>query len=356
MTDLELAVKHFEEQKFDDAILIYGRLISSSPDDAWLHHAIGLCFTQLNRQEEALASLDTAIRLSPNEGIFFYHIGLVFERTSEVELAIKAYERSLELNNTLVVAWNSLAQLYIVNNELDKAKTAYENLLVHHPQNHQARHMVLSLSKSDVSIASKEYIEDYFDSAASYFDEHLQDNLNYKLPSQIASLSKEHLNDKSKVLDLGCGTGLVAQNLKDLKCNIVGVDLSSKMLEVSKEKNIYSSLHQEDVLGFLKNSQTNSYDMVSSADVFIYIGDLSEIFKEVSRILKNDGIFLFSTENSNEEFCLQKNGRFGQSASYIKDLSKKNHLKVTLEEGIIIRKDGDKNENGTLWYLSKKKL
>jgi len=356
MNELDKAVQLFEEQRFDEAILIYGKLIASEPDDAWLHHAIGLCFTQLNRHEEALASLDMAIRLSPNEGIFFYHFAIVFERTGDVDLAIKAYERALELDDSLAVIWNSLAQLYVKNKNFSNAINAYENLLVHHPENHHARHMLLSLSGSDVTKATKEYIEDYFDSASSYFDEHLQNNLNYNLPQQICSLSTSYLNQNSKVLDLGCGTGLVGQELADLNCDIVGVDLSSKMLEIAREKNIYSKLFQQDIFDYLQTSKDNIYDMVSAADLFIYIGSLEAIFIEVFRTLKDDAVFVFSTQDCDKDFTLLSTGRFAQSESYIADIAQSSGFEEVSRNKVVIREEIGEAESGFLWLFRKKNL
>jgi len=354
MSELDKAVQLFQEQKFDEAILIYGKLIAHEPNDAWLHHAIGLCFTQLNRHEEALASLDMAIRLSPNEGIFFYHFAIVFERTGDIELAIRAYERALELDDSLAIIWNSLAQLYVKGKKFEDAIKAYENLLIHHPENHHARHMILSLSSSDVEKATKEYIEDYFDSASDYFDEHLQNNLNYKLPKEILSLTSSYLKQTNKVLDLGCGTGLVAKELATLKCEIDGVDLSSKMLEIAKKKDVYSKLYQQDIYEFLLSTENRTYDMVSAADLFIYIGSLEAIFIEVSRILKDGGIFVFSTQTGDKDFSLLKTGRFAQSENYITKIAKNSGFIEMMKNRVVIREEIGDDEIGFLWLFSKK--
>ena len=356
MSELDKAVKFFEEQNFDKAILIYGKLIALTPDDAWLHHAIGLCFTQLNRHEEALASLDMAIRLNPDEGIFFYHFAIVFERTGDVELATKAYERALELDDSLAVIWNSLAQLYVKGKKFEDAINAYENLLLHHPENHHAKHMILSLSNSDVEKATKEYIEDYFDSASEYFDEHLQVNLHYELPQQIAYLSKPYLNSMSKVLDLGCGTGLVAHELSDINCQFEGVDLSAKMLEIASSKNLYSKLYKQDIEEFFTSVEDNVYDMVSAADLFIYIGSLEAVFMEVSRILKDGGNFIFSVQDGEKDFSLLKTGRFAQSEDYIKNLVKNIGFDVITKKNVVIREEDGEQETGFLWLISKKNL
>ena len=52
-------------------------------------------------------------------------------------------------------------------------------------------------------------------------------------------------------LDLGCGTGLSGEPFKGLSRRLVGVDVSSGMLEQAKRKDIYSVLECEDVFAFL---------------------------------------------------------------------------------------------------------
>ena len=62
-----------------------------------------------------------------------------------------------------------------------------------------------------------------------------------------------------------------------------------------------------------------SFDLVLSADVFIYIGDLAEVFDLTARRLCPGGLFAFSIEVDNriQEFELRHTGRYVQSLAYI---------------------------------------
>jgi len=78
-------------------------------------------------------------------------------------------------------------------------------------------------------------------------------------------------NTFPRVLDLGCGTGMVAENFLDKAGEIDGVDLSPKMLEHAQAKGVYANLFLSDVLEFLEgpNVRPAGYDLILSADTFI---------------------------------------------------------------------------------------
>ena len=66
----------------------------------------------------------------------------------------------------------------------------------------------------------------------------------------------------SKILDAGCGTGLVAQVLSDMNFkNIVGLDYSIDMLKIAKNKKIYKKLIQES-LNKKTSLRSNQFDIV----------------------------------------------------------------------------------------------
>jgi ubiquinone/menaquinone biosynthesis C-methylase UbiE len=76
------------------------------------------------------------------------------------------------------------------------------------------------------------------------YDQDMQE-WGYAYPVQLKKILKENLRIKKniKILDAGCGTGYVAEALVELKFkNIVGIDFSQAMLEIAKQKKIYSKL------------------------------------------------------------------------------------------------------------------
>lgn len=101
----------------------------------------------------------------------------------------------------------------------------------------------------------------------------------------------------SQILDLGAGTGVLSKKLQAQYplARIQGLDISAKMLEVY----LYEPIHGiAEALPF----EDNSLDLVASNLLLPWCNDLSVVFSEVSRVLKPEGVFIFSTFGP-DTFC-----------------------------------------------------
>ena len=108
-------------------------------------------------------------------------------------------------------------------------------------------------------------------------------------------------NTKAKILDAGCGTGLVGNILynKNYK-NIVGVDFSQEMLNRALKKNIYQSLSLVDLTQKL-HFEDNIFDAIICAGTFTcgHVGP--EALSEMIRITKNRGYISFTVRKQEWE-------------------------------------------------------
>jgi SAM-dependent methyltransferase len=126
-----------------------------------------------------------------------------------------------------------------------------------------------------------------------------ENNLNDLLeqPAMLGFLPE--LKDKS-VLDLGCGYGRNCKEFIKLGAKAaVGIDISSKMLEVAKaesadEKIEYLRLNMNNI-GIL--SDKFSFDFVYSSLAFHYIEDFDKLITDIYNLLTPGGILLFSQEH-----------------------------------------------------------
>jgi len=126
---------------------------------------------------------------------------------------------------------------------------------------------------------------------------------NYTAPKEtVLVLKKYALNNKCKILDAGCGTGLVGIELK--KCgylNIEGVDFSQNMLDLIP-KGIYKKIEKVDLNKPLK-FETNMYDVVMCVGTFTYGHVKPQALNELIRITKNKGLICFTiNEGIYEEY------------------------------------------------------
>ena len=108
-------------------------------------------------------------------------------------------------------------------------------------------------------------------------------------------------NKKARVLDAGCGTGLVGEILhKNSFNNIEGVDFSEEMLSVANQKNIYQSLRLVDLTKKL-DYEDNSFDAIVCAGTFTcgHVGP--EALKEMLRVTKKAGYICFTVRKQEWE-------------------------------------------------------
>lgn len=100
-----------------------------------------------------------------------------------------------------------------------------------------------------------------------------------------------HLNNDFKILDFGCGTGLVSFFLADEVGQIVGVDNSKGMVEVfnrkAKENKINAVAYQIDI--FNQDFDEKDFDLIISSMVFHHIKDPVSVLKRLSNHLKKGG-------------------------------------------------------------------
>jgi predicted TPR repeat methyltransferase len=134
------------------------------------------------------------------------------------------------------------------------------------------------------------------------FEESLLNNLNYRGHLQLRD-SAERVWPGSRfglrILDLGCGTGLVGARFKDWAAGgrLDGIDFSTGMLGEARKRGIYDNLYRGDIEQMLGKGGEN-YDLILAADTLIYFGDLRNFFIGVAQHLLPDGFFIFTVEST----------------------------------------------------------
>ena len=133
--------------------------------------------------------------------------------------------------------------------------------------------------------------------------------------------------------------------------HLEGIDLSEKMLNKAKEKDVYNKLIKQDIVDYLSNA-TLDFDYFVSTDVFIYIGDLSDVFRLIKSRNKTGGKLAFSTEDyDGDGFFLEQSGRYSHSKKYIESLCKKFSFKLRHFETQTLRKEKNLYISGGLYPL-----
>jgi len=100
-------------------------------------------------------------------------------------------------------------------------------------------------------------------------------------------------------LDLGCGGGLITEEIAKRSGTAVGLDMSLPSLSIAER-------HKAGLNAFYLRAdarrlpfKNSSFDFIVCADVLEHIDGLDILSAEISRVLKKDGLFLFNTINRN---------------------------------------------------------
>lgn len=96
--------------------------------------------------------------------------------------------------------------------------------------------------------------------------------------------------DHPRVLDLGCGTGVIATELAKWSTPI-GLDMSQQALAYSKSRGVQ---HLVQAIGEALPLQTSSVDAILALDIFEHIEDHEAAFREAARVLRPGGVLVMS--------------------------------------------------------------
>jgi len=98
---------------------------------------------------------------------------------------------------------------------------------------------------------------------------------------------------KSKILDIGCGTGQVANFLAEKDYEVIGIDLSSIFVKEAKKGKAKFKVMDSTSLKF----KDNSFDAVISAETLEHIPNPEKALLEMTRVLKKDGLIFLRFPN-----------------------------------------------------------
>ncbi len=118
--------------------------------------------------------------------------------------------------------------------------------------------------------------------------------------------SRAPLNGK-KVIDVGCGGGILAESMAKKGAHVTGIDLSQKALNVADLHSLESGLtirYQHIAAETMAEQEAGEYDVVTCMEMLEHVPDPDSIVAACAKLAKPGGYVFFSTLNRNPKSYL----------------------------------------------------
>ncbi len=323
---LNLGQLQKEERYFKKALSLY-------PQSFEAHILYADFLYQDKRNVEALEEYRKAVLISPDNPALSNNIALILKDQGDyqgaLDLLMDAFLKNPHDDKIAINISETLILLY-QNNADEALKIA--KLWQQNAQDNIFANKLLASFEHKSTEDTVEYAQKLFDEFAQTYEQRMQE-INYNIFNKIKELN---INFNVKVLDLGCGTGLAAKALKTSNSSWTGVDISEKMLQKAKEKNIYQTLHHANIFQFIKENKLN-YNIILLLDVIEYTKETYNIFKYLypARL-----ILSFETAHDNiETFEISEQGRYKHNPHYVESQLKKAGYKNIKQYPLILRQE-----------------
>ena len=202
-------------------------------------------------------------------------------------------------SETSAAAFGQLGDLYFELKQWDRAEVCFLESMHLDPQNEHAAHRLVQLTacrrpEREAVPWSTPQVADVFDRMAPTFDEQLLHYLHYQGPAVVSRVLQQ-FSAGGTMLDLGCGTGLIGAAARPFAQQLHGVDLSPRMIEMARKREIYDELTAADLCQYLQGPAPPAHWLLA-LDVLVYVGPLDELFRLARQRAASQGRFLLTTE------------------------------------------------------------
>ena len=354
----------FESGQLSLAETCFAKALELAPERPSVLLNLGVVKAALGQTTNAIDLLLRAAKLEPEIIETWVHLGATYAETGQFPLALEALDRALALQPQTLIALRHKAS---VLRELGRWSESAQCLKLLHQQGggDDFTHYMLGAVLHAESGWTQEppappagYVANLFDRYADDFSSHLS-QLDYRAPDILVKAAMGCLSHPwPHVLDLGCGTGLVGQCLKGNSLRVDGVDLSPGMVNRALKSGHYSRVWHADIHDAMEQVYRagDLYDLIVSADVFIYVGALERAFQLATRVLRAGGGLAFSLEEWStgpEEYVLRPSLRYAHSLAYIHRLASEQGLRILWTNSDLLRHDHGKAIRGLFCILQK---
>jgi predicted TPR repeat methyltransferase len=318
-----LAIVFWKAKEYKNALIYFKFNLKHFPHHLDTRENLAGFYCQFSRFKKAIIQYHEILNYKPSRGDIRFNLAACLQHMGVYDEAMIQYQHILRTQKEHLDSWYNMACIYYALKDYSAACFYWQKCLTHHPQKNTIRFMLSQIQKRDISASDyQHYVKDLFDKYAKYYNQHLQQTLNYQLPTFLNHYLITQMKHPyfSSILELGCGTGLCGKILSKHTEKLIGVDISQHMLNQAKIHNDYQELHHMDCQNYLMMTSIN-HELIIAVDVIPYIIDLTSLIKVISTRLKTKGAFIFSTEISQDyPYQMQHNGRMSYHPQFINSL------------------------------------
>jgi 2-polyprenyl-6-hydroxyphenyl methylase/3-demethylubiquinone-9 3-methyltransferase len=112
---------------------------------------------------------------------------------------------------------------------------------------------------------------------------------------------------QKKVIDVGCGGGILAESMAKKGANVTGIDLSEKALKVADLHGLESGItvyYEKISAEEMANREAGQYDIVTCMEMLEHVPDPASVIRACAKMAKPGGHVFFSTLNRNAKAYL----------------------------------------------------
>jgi predicted TPR repeat methyltransferase len=334
----------FAQGKHAEAEEYFKKAIEKQPGYAPAYNNVGAVQWSQGRRQEARANFTKALELNPQYAQAWNNMGSVWDEQGQIDKAMECWRKAIALRPDLPDAYNNLGLALEKKGDHAGAAAHWHEALRLRPGWEEPQYYLAAAKQAAApTTAPPAYVAKLFDDYADRFDDHLMRTLEYRVPQLLLeAVGRAGLNRAERVIDLGCGTGLGGEKFRPLAGQMVGVDLSARMIERARGRNIYDQLIVGELVEVLA-AQPRNFDLVLASDVYSYFGDLKTVLSAAAGAMRQGGLMAFSVEKlaagEGGDFLLRQSRRFAHSREYIDRISREVGLELVEVSDSVLRLD-----------------
>jgi len=288
----EAGIAAYRAGRLTAAADLIGQAIAASGAVPEFHYNLAIVLKAMRRLPEAAASYERAIALKPDHVNAHNNLGNVWKALGQPDKARASFAQALALNPANADTHYNLGVLACEHGARGEAAQHFRRCLDWDPDDRWGARILLAHLGAGAAPerTSQAHLLNLYETRSRFWDQ----ESGYLGAGLVAQAYRRHApSADGRILDIGCGTGLVGAAVRDLAGRLEGADISPAMLEKARAKNLYDGLFETDLAAFMAG-RDGTYDAVLGAATLIHFGDLGPLFQAASRCLRDAGLFIFT--------------------------------------------------------------